>query len=137
MFIYDLTIKKKASIMSLGIGCSQDESLCLMAMSVNDAVAVTLAFSLYCNSTLKELYLSNNLITDAGVVALAQALHHNSTLDLLYLSDNNQNVSDAGAVVLAEALHHKSTLKVYLYGNDAIGKESTHQLVPALTIKTN
>ena len=100
--------KRKASIVRLGLGCSQDTSISLVGMS----------------------------ISDAGVVALAQALHHHSTLERLDLSSNN--ISDAGAVALAQALHHNSTLKVLdLYDNDAIGKEGTHQLVQALTVNTS
>ena len=104
--------------------------------SVSDAGAVALAQALHHNSTLTRLYLSNNSISDAGAVALAQALHHNSTLTLLNLPNNS--ISDAGAVALAQALHHNSTLtKLYLYGNDGIGEEGTHQLVQALTVNTS
>ena len=74
--------------------------------------------------------------SDLRTVALAQVLHHNFNLERLYLSNNN--ISDAGAVALAQALHHNSTLeKLHLYGNDAIGKEGTHQLVQALTVNTS
>ena len=98
--------------------------------SISDGGAVALAQALHHNSTLKVLYLSNNSISDGGAVALAQALHHNSTLKVLYLSNNS--ISDGGAVALAQSLHHNSTLKdLDLYGNDAIGKEGTHQLVQA------
>ena len=84
--------------------------------SISDAGAVALAEALHHNSTLTQLDLSNNSISDAGAVALAQALHHNSTLTQLYLSNNS--ISDAGAVALAEALHHNSTLtQLYLYNN--------------------
>ena len=97
--------ERKASIVRLGLGCSQDTSLSLMRKSICDDVAV----------------------------ALAQALHHNSTLEVLDLSNNN--ISDAGAIALAQALHHNSTLKVLdLSDNGAIGKECTHQLVQALTV---
>ena len=100
--------ERKASILWLGLGCSQDTSLSLRYMS----------------------------ISDTGAVALAQALHQNSTLKELYLSNNN--ISDGGAVALAHALHHNSNLKeLNLYGNDAIGKEGTHQLVQALTVNTS
>ena len=51
---------------------------------------------------------------------------------------SNNNISDGGAVALAQALHHNSTLKgLDLSGNDAIGKEGTHQLVQALTVNTS
>ena len=104
--------------------------------SVSDAGAVALAQALHHNSTLTALNLSNNSISDAGAVALAQALHHNSTLTWLNLSKNN--ISDSGAVALAQALHHNSTLtQLYLYGNDGIGEEGTHQLVQALTVNTS
>ena len=75
-------------------------------------------------------------ISDTGTKILAQALHHNSTLERLDLSYNN--ISDDGAVALAQALHDNSTLKeLDLSGNDAIGKEGTHQLVQALTVNTS
>ena len=100
--------ERKASIVRLGLGCSQYTSLSLMGMS----------------------------ISDGGAVALAHALHHNSTLEMLDLSHNS--ISDGGAVTLAQALHHNSTLKgLHLYSNDAIGKEGTHQLVQALTVNTS
>ena len=100
--------ERKASIVRLGLGCSQDASLSLVSMNIGDA----------------------------GAVALAQALHHNTTLKGLNLSNNN--ISDGGAVALAQALHHNSTLKkLSLYGNDAVGKEGTHQLVQALTVNTS
>ena len=128
--------ESKASIVRLGLGCSQDTSLSLGRISIGDAGAVALAQALHHNSTLKNLYLSNINISDAGAVALALALHHNSTLKLLDLSNNN--INDAGAVALAHTLHHNSTLeRLYLYGNDAIGKEGTHQLVQALTVNTS
>ena len=128
--------ERKASIVRLGLGCSQDTSLSLGRISIGDAGAVALAQALHHNSTLKNLYLSNINISDAGAVALALALHHNSTLKLLDLSNNN--INDAGAVALAHTLHHNSTLeRLYLYGNDAIGKEGTHQLVQALTVNTS
>ena len=159
-----LNKERKASIVRLGLGCSQDTFLSLIYMrisddgleaiahalhhnstveeldlsnnNISDGGAVALAQVLHHNSTLKEQYLSNNNISDTGAVALAQALHHNSTMKELYLSNNN--ISDAGAVALAQALHHNSTLKkLNLSGNDAIGKESTHQLVQALTVNTS
>ena len=103
--------------------------------NISDGGAVALAQALHHNSTLKRLDLSNNNISDGGAVALAQALHHNSTLKRLDLSNNS--ISDGGAVALAQALHHNSTLKeLDLSGNDAIGKEGTHQLVQALTVNT-
>ena len=131
---------------------------------IRDAGAVALAQALHHNSILKELYLSNNIISVAGAEALAQALHHNSTLKRLYLSYNsigdggaealaqslhhnttlewlylsNASFGNAGAVTLAQSLNHNSTLTVlYLSGNDAIGKEGTHQLVQALTVNTS
>ena len=104
--------------------------------NISDTGAVALAQALRDNSTLLWLDLSNNNISDGGAVALAQALHHNSTLNGLDLSNNN--ISDAGAVALAQALHHNSTLELLnLYGNDAIGKEGTHQLLQALTVNTS
>ena len=94
---------------------------------------LNLAFE-YCH--IESLYLSSKNISDAGAVALAQVLHHNSTLKWVNLSKNN--IGDAGAVALAQALHHNSTLEMLiLSGNDAIGKESTHQLVQALTVNTS
>ena len=112
------------------------ERLCLSNNNISDGGAVALAQALHHNSTLKKMYLSNNNISDGGAVALAQSLHHNSTLRELDLSNNN--ISDAGAVAIAQALHHNSTLeRLYLYGNDAIGKEGTHQLVQALTVNTS
>ena len=108
LFHVKLDEKRKASILRLGLGCSQNTSLSLMRMS----------------------------ISDAGAVALAQALHHNSTLKELFLSNNN--ISDAGAVALAQAIHHNSTLKwLHLSGNNGIGKEGTHHLVQALTENTS
>ena len=99
---------RKASLIRLGLGCSQDTSLNLMNMGISDGVTVAVAHALHHNFTLKELFFSNNNISDAGAVALAQALHHNSTLERLHLS-----------------------------GNDAIGKEGTHQLIQALTVNAS
>ena len=156
--------ERKASIVRLGLGCSQDTSLSLRHMSISDGIAVALAQALHHsitlkaldlsnnniseggavalaqalhhNSTLKELILSNNNISDAGAVALAQALHHNSTLEKLHLSINN--ISDGGVVALAQALHHNSTLEwLDLSYNVAREKEGTHQLVQALTVNTS
>ena len=46
-------------------------------------------------------------------------------------------ISDAGAIVLAQALHHDPPVnRLDLSGNNAIGKEGTHQLVQALTVNT-
>ena len=104
--------------------------------NISDAGTVTLAQALHHNSTLETLHLIYNNISDGGAVALAQALHHNSTLKNLILCYNN--ISDDGTVALARALHHNYTLKkLDLYGNDAIGKEGTHQLVQALTVNTS
>ena len=105
---YKRNEKMNASAVNLGLGCSHDTSLNLMNMGIGDAGAVALAQALHHNSTLKWLDLSNNVITDAGAVALAQALYYESTL-----------------------------LGLYLSGNDAIGKEGTHQLVQALTVNAS
>ena len=44
----------------------------------------------------------------------------------------------AVALYIAQALHYNSTLKeLNLSGNNAIGKEGTHQLVQALTVNTS
>ena len=104
---HSFPIGLEALLISLGLGCSQD-IINLMSLSISDGVMVALAQALHHNSTLKKLNLSNNCISDGGAVALAQALHHNSTLKELNLS-----------------------------GNDAIGKEGTHQLVQALTVNTS
>ena len=128
--------ERKASIVRLGLGCSQDTSLSLVGMSISDTGAVAIAQVIHHNCTLKELYLSNNNISDAGAVAIAQVIHHNCTLKELNLSNNN--ISNAGAVALAHALHHNSTLKeLNLSGHYAVGKEGTHQLVQALTENTS
>ena len=100
--------ERKASVVRLGLGCSQDTSLSLVGMSISDAGAVALAQALHHNSTLKWLDLSNNKISDGRAIALAQALHHNSIIEVLNLS-----------------------------GNDALGKEGTHQLVQAMTVNTS
>ena len=133
--------KRKASIVRLGLGCSQDKSLnCMLYLNISDDGAVALAHALHHNSTLRKLDLSNNNISNAGAVALAQALHHNSTLRKLDLSNNN--ISDGGAVALAQALHHNTTLEslglsTNNTSNNAIGREGTHQLVQALTVNTS
>ena len=127
--------ERKASV-RLGLGCSQDTSLSLMSVGISDAGIKALAHALHHNSTLDWLDLFSNNISDTGAVALAQALHHNSTLKELHLSKNN--ISDAGTAALAQALHHNSTVeRLSLSGNDAIGKEGTHQLVQALTVNTS
>ena len=152
------------STLCLALECSYVTVLGFSDMSISDAESDNLAQALHHNSTLKELYLSKSNISDGGAVALAQALHHNSTLEELNLSNNNisdagaeslaqalhhnstlqrlnlynNNISDAGAESLAQVLHHNSTLKwLNLSGNDAIGKEGTHQLVQALTVNTS
>ena len=156
--------ERKASLMSLGLGCCQYTSLHLKSMSISVAgtVALTEALhhnftlkelnlsnnnigddgaeaisqTLYINSTLKEVNLSNNDISDDGTEAIAQALYLNSTLKELYLSHNS--ISDDGAVALAQVLRHNSTLNnLDLSYNDAIGKEGTHHLVQALTVNTS
>ena len=53
------------------------------------------AQTLDCNSTLKELDLSDNSISDTGAGALAQALHHNSTLEWLHLG-GNEGIGEEG-----------------------------------------
>ena len=96
MFIhlsYKKNEKMKASLVRLGLGCSQYTSISMMDMSISNGVAVALAQVLHHNSTLKKLNLSNNNINDAGAVSLAQALHHNSTLEWLDLSNNNVTVN--------------------------------------------
>ena len=80
--------------------------------------------------------MSNKSISNVEVEAFALGLYHCSALESLDLFSNN--ISDAGAVALAQVLHHNSTLKeLDLSGNDAIGKEGTHQLVHALTVNTS
>ena len=128
--------ESNALTLSIALEHGHVTSLYLSSKIISDAGTVALAQALYHSSTLKELHLFNNSISDAGAVAIAQALHHNSTLERLYLS--NDNISDAGAVALAQALHHNFTLKkLGLPGNDAIGKEGTHQLVQALAMNTS
>ena len=110
-------------------------AILLSLIEANKMTDSTLSLAFECGH-IKSLYLRSNNISDGGAVALAQALHQNSTLKCLNLSNNS--ISDSGAVALAQALHHNSTLeRLYLYDNDAIGKQGTHQLVQALTVNTS
>jgi len=72
----------------------------------NDITAkgiTVLADTLYGNTTLVELHLSNNSISDMGVHALAQVLSiNNHTLEWLEIHSNK--ITDEGAEYLAEML---------------------------------
>ena len=148
--------EKKASLMSIALGCNQDTSLSLTVINISVGLAEALSQALYTleelylynnstnigdigevlaralhhNSTLKVLYLPNNRISDAGTKALAQALHHNSTLKKLYLSNNT--ISDTGAIALAQALHHNSTLQILFLSHSRIGHDGAVALAQAL-----
>jgi Ran GTPase-activating protein (RanGAP) involved in mRNA processing and transport len=72
-----------------------------------------LSDTLYGNTTLVELYLSNNRISDMGVHALSQALSiNNSKLEWLELHSNN--ITDEGVEYLVEML--KTNKKINLLG---------------------
>ena len=79
--------------------------------------ALILADGLYNNTSLKKLYLNDNLIQDRGVFCLARALLiNNSTLEELYLARNG--ITSRGAQYLADMLITNRTLTTLsLYGN--------------------
>ena len=99
----------------------------IMITQFSDAGAVTLAWALHHNSTLKELDLCDKSISDAGVLAIAQALHHNSTLCWLCLSNNC--ISAVGTAALAEALSHNTALECLYLSNNCISDAGAAFLV--------
>ena len=104
---------------------------------------LALVQALHHNSTLQEKSLEGLTVTVDGdneaedyAKLLVECPYMVGNLGIICLQC--KNISDAGAVALAQALHHNSTLKeLKLSGNDAIGKEGTHQLVQALTVNTS
>ena len=106
---------------------------------------LALAEALHHNSTLQEKSLEELKFTvngDNEAMDYAQLLVEYPYMVGKLNRDSQEgcihNISDVGAVALAQALHQNSTLKdLDLSGNDAIGKEGTHQLVQALTVNTS
>ena len=85
--------------------------------------------------SLDDLNLSNNNLNDNGVAAIAQGLLVKKNLCVLNLP--NDGISDHGLTVLAQALHHIDSLNhLDLHDNDDIGKEGTHQIIPALSVSS-
>ena len=97
---------------------------------------LALAQALHHSSTLqeknlKELMFAVNGDNEANDFAklLIEYPYMADSIDYQYF----HNISDVGAAALAQALHHNSNLKrLNLSGNDAIGKEGTHQLIQSL-----
>mmetsp|Transcript_23848 Transcript_23848/g.31048 ORF Transcript_23848/g.31048 Transcript_23848/m.31048 type:complete len:311 (+) Transcript_23848:78-1010(+) len=87
------------------------------------------------DSTLTELYLTNNNLGDKGAQSLATALSANTYLQKLFLSMNN--ISHEGAEAIANALSTSKTLRIlYIWHND-IGPEGAKSLAKALKSNTS
>ena len=101
--------------------------------AIRDSGAAILAHLMATNSTLTELYLSQNGIGDSGAAALAKAVEINSTLTKLDLSCNR--VGDSGAAALAKAVEINSTLTKLDLSYNGIGDSGASELAKA--VETN
>ena len=75
----------------------------------NDVALVPLCDALKCNSTVRELDLSDNAITDAGIVQLADALLRNRCVTSVDLRDN-VHITSVGLSTLVEALRENDVV---------------------------
>jgi Ran GTPase-activating protein (RanGAP) involved in mRNA processing and transport len=91
-----------------------------------------IADALYGNTTLAELYLSNNRIGDTGIHILSQALSiSNWTLEWLDLHSNN--ITDEGAEYLAEMLKTNKTITLLGLAFNGISDRGVRLLANAIT----
>ena len=110
------SLKENNTLQKLGIQTIQSKQ------GITDISAKSLALLLCINSTLSELYLSENKIGDMGAIELAKALYTNTTLKKLTLSYNQ--IGDVGAIELAKALYTNTTLKKLTLSYNQIGDMS-------------
>jgi len=99
---------------------------------INAKDITILTDTLYGNTTLVELYLSNNCISDMGAHALAQVLSiNNSTLEWLEIHSNN--ITDEGAEYLADMLKTNKTLTLLGLSFNQISDRGVCSLASAIT----
>jgi len=95
-----------------------------------------LAAAIAKNTTLKELWLSNNAISDKGAKHLADALKTNNTsLQRLYLGSNN--IGDEGAKYIAEMLAVNETLQKIDLSYNKIGDKGAQSIASSLVVNTS
>jgi hypothetical protein len=109
--------------------CTQ---LSLWGNEITSTGASILADGLRDNTTVEQLYLSNNYISDMGVNSLTKVLSNdNSTLKILDLSTNG--ITDVGAQHLAEMLKYNATLTLLALSGNKLSDRGVQLLAHALT----
>ena len=102
--------KRKSSLVRLGLGCSQDTSLCFVDMSISDAGVVALVKALYHNTTLEQLDIDCKCtFTTTATRSLVQFITRSTTLQ--YIRICHVTFSAQGLIELTEAIHHCSRLQ--------------------------
>jgi hypothetical protein len=123
---HDIELVVKKAI--IGKRCTQ---LSLWGNEITSTGALILADALRNNTTVEQLYLSNNYIADIGVNSLTEVLsNHNSTLKILDLGTNG--ITDVGAQYLAEMLKCNATLTVLALSGNKISDRGMQFLAHAL-----
>jgi Ran GTPase-activating protein (RanGAP) involved in mRNA processing and transport len=82
------------------------------------------------NSTLTDLWLSNNKIDDEGVAILVDALQKNTSLDALGLAGNN-DISKQGRIMLLKLVNDISSIKATLQSNHTLKYVSLNEIMDA------
>ena len=107
-----LNEERKASLVRLGLGCSQDTSLNLVGKSISDAGAVALVQALHHNSTVEKLDIDCKCtFTTTTTRSLVQFITRSTTLQYIRISLCHVTFSAQGRIELTQALHHYSRLQ--------------------------
>jgi hypothetical protein len=127
----DLTDHDMKFVFKKAIIDRQCTQLSLWGNEITSDGASILADGLYNNTTLEQLYLSNNYISDMGVYSLTKVLStNNSTLKILDLGTNG--ITDVGAQYLADMLKHNTALTRLVLSGNKISDRGVQLLVHAL-----
>ena len=109
----------------------------LNVSSCNDICAsgaLLMGMHIKCNTTLKELNISNVKITSEGALWIAQAIGQNATLQKLNLSHNN--IQDNGLILIGEQLMRNNTLQELNVSANKITNKGVESIAEALYIGT-
>ena len=126
------------SVESFDLSCNQlSDSGIIELFSVlmhyqKPAGSIKLTEDIKVNIALRDLDISQNIISDDGAVVISEYLMMNGTLCMLSISRNK--ITDEGAKRLAEAIQVNTTLQELNISKNWISKEGVMRIVEACTI---
>ena len=107
--VLDISASEIASQLLTPVFCLHLIKLSLARCHIGPEGACEIARTLYSNTVLEELYLSDNPIGDRGATALVDMLLHKKTLNTLHLY--RTSLTAQGTQTLLQSLQHNDTLR--------------------------